>query len=925
MDNRKDECESPVHTDPVSADGDQHNFTADQNSSESLKLPRHQYTRDQLLAWRDVRCSRLKPSSMSKEYESCEGIWDPEKWFNSTIGECSASGTSGYNSHFTAGEKMYSRGRKPEWDADDGTRRTANKINDKGPGFKQNVGDADVVLMPQRNFNSGCYVSNNDSQHRRDGRDQRFSQRVVGSGRIPVVDRFKGRTSEDVSDSWNERSGANSGRSRGKGIDKRYESGSRSDYKSNTRDTKKQAEPLWYREGPLSQSDTIELRGFNERSDEYHPSERNRKLSLKLKEEKIDEEIEEHDVQKKVKQAGNDKGTNVAESNTKDLSIAGENIKESRNDCEGSNANEFDFAMFAKAVSNPGNQDPELDSRESRFRQFFQTQVSQDSLANGVNVDKKASLPPPPPVYGHSIEKFIDPNEEKKNFMQILQKAQISYQNHQVPNSARTPSVDGITSFNQKPASLKDFESDLKAMLKVNPDSSDGKTINCASGVFYGPIYNGNKTEGAILPSSGSNRNLFLGHKLLPVGSKVTRVSDLEADSVLSESFVNIEGSHSEKSSDPDDMSAYNKLLGLVSQKGPQNHSLANHNYRDSYPVSGSPNYPNKMSDSYHPAMTSSVSSLLASMSNDKRHTHSPSVRSSPIAFGTCPPTNLATPMPIHAGHLINQFNGNQCAKVQFNNLDPTLKFGAQNSIDHPPKEPVITSQSLERMHPAFLPTSVIRQMAQDKAEKKRCLKLDPQSFCPDVFSSGSKVVPQDAMWTVFRSNTGEGGSAVFQPPLYNSQAPHNFSPHNQLQPPCMSVFARPPQQPSVASFLQCLQQGRVITQPQQPQQQQMLHPLLQHQVNNALPAKRAIVKGANNSSIQPDQQNLSLVALQHGQILGNAQVDQSSPADVIAALQQALISKRHNPNSGFEGWQNGASSVNGSSVGRTPNQVKLQ
>lgn len=95
----------------------------------------------------------------------------------------------------------------------------------------------------------------------------------------------------------------------------------------------------------------------------------------------------------------------------------------------------------------------------------------------------------------------------------------------------------------------------------------DGKTINCASGVFYGPIYNGNKTEGAILPSSGSNRNLFLGHKLLPVGSKVTRVSDLEADSVPPESFVSIEGSHSEKSSDPDDMSAYNKLLGLVSQK----------------------------------------------------------------------------------------------------------------------------------------------------------------------------------------------------------------------------------------------------------------------------------------------------------------------------------------------------------------------
>lgn len=58
-----------------------------------------------------------------------EGIWDPEKWFNSTIGECSTSGTSGYNSHFTAGEKMYSRGRKPEWDADDGTRRMANKIN----------------------------------------------------------------------------------------------------------------------------------------------------------------------------------------------------------------------------------------------------------------------------------------------------------------------------------------------------------------------------------------------------------------------------------------------------------------------------------------------------------------------------------------------------------------------------------------------------------------------------------------------------------------------------------------------------------------------------------------------------------------------------------------------------------------------------
>ena len=95
----------------------------------------------------------------------------------------------------------------------------------------------------------------------------------------------------------------------------------------------------------------------------------------------------------------------------------------------------------------------------------------------------------------------------------------------------------------------------------------DGKTLNSASGVFYGPIYNGNKTEGSILPSSGSNRNLFLGHKPLPVGSKVTRVSDLEAGSVTLESFMSSEGGHPEKSSDPDDMSAYNKLLGLVSQK----------------------------------------------------------------------------------------------------------------------------------------------------------------------------------------------------------------------------------------------------------------------------------------------------------------------------------------------------------------------
>lgn len=54
--------------------------------------------------------------------------------------------------------------------------------------------------------------------------------------------------------------------------------------------------------------------------------------------------------------AGNDKGTNAAESNSKEISVPGENIKESRNDCEGSNTNEFDFAMFAKAVSNPSNQ-----------------------------------------------------------------------------------------------------------------------------------------------------------------------------------------------------------------------------------------------------------------------------------------------------------------------------------------------------------------------------------------------------------------------------------------------------------------------------------------------------------------------------------------------------------------------------------------
>ena len=53
MDNRKDECESPVNTEPASTDGDQNDFTADQTSSESLKLPRHQYTRVAIFAFDD--------------------------------------------------------------------------------------------------------------------------------------------------------------------------------------------------------------------------------------------------------------------------------------------------------------------------------------------------------------------------------------------------------------------------------------------------------------------------------------------------------------------------------------------------------------------------------------------------------------------------------------------------------------------------------------------------------------------------------------------------------------------------------------------------------------------------------------------------------------------------------------------------------
>ncbi|XP_077150065.1 eukaryotic translation initiation factor 4E transporter isoform X3 [Ranitomeya variabilis] len=245
------------------------------------KAPRckshHRYSKEVLLDIKELPHSRQRPSCLSDKYDS-DGVWDPEKW------HASLYPNSGRSSPIDSLRK--------ESDAE----RTSLKRRIADPRERVKEDDLDVVLSPQRrSFGGGCHVTAAVGSRRAgsplDNKENETLRlaggRRIGSGRI-----ITGRVFErDLRGGEKDGRETRDGREREKEYkDKRF----RRDYGDSKRvfgerrrnDSYTEEEPEWFSGGPTSQSETIELTGFDDKilEEDHKGRKRTRKRVSSVKE-----------------------------------------------------------------------------------------------------------------------------------------------------------------------------------------------------------------------------------------------------------------------------------------------------------------------------------------------------------------------------------------------------------------------------------------------------------------------------------------------------------------------------------------------------------------------------------------------------------------------------------------------------------------
>ncbi|KAM4707694.1 eukaryotic translation initiation factor 4E transporter isoform 2-T2 [Discoglossus pictus] len=229
----------------------------------------HCYSKEELLDIKELPHSRQRPSCLLDKYDS-DGVWDPEKWHASL--------------YPSSGRSSPVEGLRKEPDLE----RTSLKRRIADPRERVKEDDLDVVLSPQRrSFGGGCHVTAAVSSRRAgsplDNKENEslrlMGGRRIGSGRIMAARGFD----RDMRD-------PREGRDREKEYkDKRF----RRDYGDNKRvfgerrrnDSYTEEEPEWFSGGPTSQSETIELTGFDDKilEEDQKGRRRTRKRTASLK------------------------------------------------------------------------------------------------------------------------------------------------------------------------------------------------------------------------------------------------------------------------------------------------------------------------------------------------------------------------------------------------------------------------------------------------------------------------------------------------------------------------------------------------------------------------------------------------------------------------------------------------------------------
>ncbi|KAL4646516.1 eukaryotic translation initiation factor 4E transporter-like [Arapaima gigas] len=233
----------------------------------------YRYTKERLLEIKELPCSNERPECLSEKYDS-DGVWDPEKWHASLYPSSErASPVDGY-------KKDYTDDRVP----------LKRRLADPRERLKED--ELDVVLSPQRrSFGGGCQGNVAPAHQARPAvspleNKENESMRLVGarrigSGRIMAARAFErdARGDKDVRERDRERDFKDKRFRRDFG-DKRVFSERRRN------ESYTEEEPEWFSGGPTSQSETIELTGFDDKvleEDKRRPK-RSRKKSESVKE-----------------------------------------------------------------------------------------------------------------------------------------------------------------------------------------------------------------------------------------------------------------------------------------------------------------------------------------------------------------------------------------------------------------------------------------------------------------------------------------------------------------------------------------------------------------------------------------------------------------------------------------------------------------
>ncbi|XP_034725843.1 eukaryotic translation initiation factor 4E transporter isoform X2 [Etheostoma cragini] len=242
----------------------------------------YRYTKEVLLEIKELPVSNERPDCLSEKYDS-DGVWDPEKW------HASLYPTSERSSPVEGFKKDYVDDRVP----------LKRRIPDPRERLKED--DLDVVLSPQRrSFGGGCQGNAALAQHARrpisplenkENESLRLGgARRIGSGRIIAARVFE-REARSEKERERERDFKDKRFRRDFG-DKRVFSERRRN------DSYAEEEPEWFSAGPTSQSETIELIGFDDKilEDDKRRSKRSRKRAESIREVECNGTAEERDA-----------------------------------------------------------------------------------------------------------------------------------------------------------------------------------------------------------------------------------------------------------------------------------------------------------------------------------------------------------------------------------------------------------------------------------------------------------------------------------------------------------------------------------------------------------------------------------------------------------------------------------------------------